>query len=912
MQRRTISSLTRRSQPPLPPPQAEQQISWYTGLPPSPSGVQIGGRGPGPYGAAIGTAPPVSLFESPRAKRQKTASIQTVWLREREAMENWWVNDVDAMTSYHVNEPRSQQQCFDLFALVDQISAFGYTHVIDGFTVDFMYHIVGTYFGKFTYFDSQGNVIATVDDPGRIATVEYNIDPQRMTQFAMDHPAISQMFDDVPFLIAQAFLSCLMQSGFEPTPQQQQMLLEISHAKNIGTRTENIQRTVPNILVNAIDYYIATDRPEMMSPTATYQLVNVVGDGSCFFKAVGVSLFYHITSGYIAPTRAYCFDQSTTHGGRPSLSLLQRFGSVPPPAAATLPISSTTRVFGDESTLAACSLQQYESINAALVNILGLWLKFYAFIVVATKIPFQNISWYGGIQNIAGIEPITDFMAYENDVDGSLLQKIYAGHAIPSLNVVVRRLVYLLVRQARVQGLINWTTLEPYLKPLIMIPWRAPALLNPSVSSASEPPVDKVFRYYNVVEAKWINVSVGIALYSSDEYAGNWAQFYASAQNMCAWGGAGEALIVSALLSTAKTDPQNTYPFTNVLIYVPLAEALGEDGRRYFVATQKKVDSSQTATATVPSLQQQQTQGITMENVKQKLSRTATYIEMADHRIYNAKDQITVFRQGGHYQALLYKPQGIRTPSLDAKEIVNRTADWLTSIGIDSDGKYRLSTETLRFQNWAPPTVPVQPLQRPPVLLTVPDLKPINVTDAYGTSTTAEMLQILTTNNIALSGVSPNTIAGSGGPVVLGRGARPPEPPKLPGPLVLPAVPSVPPLPASISAAVPSLQQQQQQQSEENRALFRALIESEAESIIEGHVDNVIRAIQQIIAPEFLNSIATTARATLSPGITLDMNDFNQIYGDFLIENPIFLQVIRDTILLQPSRRQALLGLLTP
>jgi len=767
---------------------------------------------PPPGGAAS-----FSLFGMPAMKRSRQVTVKDIWTKEREALQRWWATDPVAV-SFRLppDQVLSQGQCFDMWALLGSISAFGFTQVTNQFERDFVFHIVGLFFGNYLYFDARGFPVADVTavDPSEIASVQYVLNLQKHDQPVYDSPEIVDRFSNDPQKIAQAFFSCLFQTNFSLTPQQEEHMLATYRAVGRERRAQDIEQVVSRALLNAIDWYAASSLAAT-DEYATYELSNVSGDGSCFFKAVGVSIFYHLTSGYAPPTVPYCRDSP---------------------------------LFG-----ATCApLQEYDSVELALVNILGSWLKFYTFIVLATKIPFAHISWYGGITGVEGIEPITDYMAYEKDIDGTLLAKITEGRAIPSLNVVVRRLIYLLLRQPRAHQQVEWSILKPYLGPLMMIPWRAPALMSAAVNSAAAPPANKVFRYYDTIRDEWVNVSVELALRSSDEYQDNWRNFYAAAQRMCSWGGAGEALVLAALLSTDKDRVEKDYGFLNVFIYVPMTDALGPEGLRSFGNIVPGEVSPFEEEAEIAQLTQQ-------------LNQRATYYDLMDTQIMHADQEITVYRRGGHYQTLLSKPEGRNSPILAPDEILRRTEQWLR----DAD------TRSIAFPSWTPPTVPERPNQRPasvvPAAATPPptvsfiDLTSASsspVVDAFGVSSTADVLDALRMSGAAAAA----------------------------------AVPTTPP--AAVIESPTTAHDRQQE-------LFTRLMQQTVASFGVVYARDLAR---RILDPAFITRVAAAART--ETGLPVNMAELERAYATFLNTSSAIQDTLRNSVLATPRGRAALLQFL--
>jgi len=159
-------------------------------------------------------------------------------------------------------------------------------------------------------------------------------------------------------------------------------------------------------------------------------LERIAGDGACLYRSLAVDIFCLFTRTNFAP--------GTNFGGafargqpdawsRWSNSVLEYMLALPVPGA------------------------QYVIIAAIVLNVLTMWVKFYAYAVLCTgeDIPSEHVRYYDGIVNLQNVVPMTKISELQ---DTRALDRILGNDGtfyVPTLDLVVR---YLLAVYTRPRG----------------------------------------------------------------------------------------------------------------------------------------------------------------------------------------------------------------------------------------------------------------------------------------------------------------------------------------------------------------------------------------------------------------------------------------------------------------------------
>lgn len=437
---------------------------------------------------------------------------------------------------------------------------------------------------------------------------------------------------------------------------------------------------------------------------SNWELFNVRGDGSCFYKAVCVSLMYHITGqghdrgGYIFTTRDYCQNAVALKIDPPLVSL-----SIP----GTQNISPDPVVCSIKPALA------FEDVETSLINILTAWFKFYVFVTVATDIDPSDIGFKRGIQNVDGIIPVTDAAEYIESYWGppgnagylSFLNDVKSGRRIPSLFVIIQRLLYLFKQQLTITGASDFIGINKVVRELesiLYVPFNSPYIAARQLKNW--PPKNKNFILWRPEREQWDVTDTNQIIQSSDvlnqqrkvsfsniarpddsvRSQQQWKQYLSSLANLCSWGGSGEALAINFLLcSEATNKPTVALVQEEQKRQLAVERTYGDDSSQ---AKESLINSpifTSTETISTDLLQscgftcaapliytswQQLLGGArnnefqfleqTFPDVSGRLDRTAVYIACLDQTIKNPENQVTVFNSGSHYMALLNKPLG--------------------------------------------------------------------------------------------------------------------------------------------------------------------------------------------------------------------------------------------------------------
>lgn len=419
-----------------------------------------------------------------------------------------------------IPNPPKRLDCDEIFA---QIGVTGYSNNDKAWDNEQFYSNAGELLGTWSYFDEDGDPVEYRNDPRAVqAFLIEDDDPLLFRAKVESRKGGKSILSDNPndpnyyVTVRENLASCLKRG---PSQQFKDNEVEI-YNQNYDNRSkqEQEQRKFLEQFQIAIATSVGIDEQidEGRYPYAsTYPILfwkeEALGDGLCFYRSIGIVLFYNLTGHFLGPGLPLPLGKGPEIREPPIPRVRgSRRRRYPSPRRERFDYAIVPSDLGNY-----WETEDYEYIYDSVkkvylangpgglsTNAMARWVKFYAYVVNCTNVPVQNVNYFTGI---TGLKDVIPLVKLEDMFDLDIVDKIRGKwksnpgvYYVPSMDLITRYVAW--VRLAFNNTLTQekyrtyWT---PHLKSYYLPLWAAPFNIGP-FSVPDQYPEWKTLRQYEI------------------------------------------------------------------------------------------------------------------------------------------------------------------------------------------------------------------------------------------------------------------------------------------------------------------------------------------------------------------------------------------------------------------------------